>query len=467
MTPDLPPPPAGDALQIDFLGAADCVTGSRHLVQWGGQRVLLDAGLFQGVKVLRERNWAAPPFPPASLDAVVLSHAHLDHSGWLPALVRHGFRGPVYCSRATRDLAEVLLLDAAHLQEEDARRANRQGFSRHAKALPLFTRADVQRTLRQFVAIPEGRPRAIGRGGLQVLLTRAGHLLGACSVSLVHQGRRLLFSGDLGRQDDLLMPPPARPPAADVLIVESTYGNRRHPDEDDIARLGTLVRETMAGGGSVLLPAFAVGRAQALLLAIQRLKNRGVLPVQLPVFLDSPMAIEATELYRQHRRLLRVPASEMGRLVEHVHLVTTGAQSQRLARTLAAGRAPAIVISASGMATGGRVLHHLRAMAPDPRHAIVFAGFQVAGSRGAQLVAGAPDVKIHGEWVPVRARVTHLAGLSGHADADELMAWLAQLPQAPRQVFVVHGEPEAADALRQRIARELGWPVRVPPQGGR
>ncbi|MBQ0931627.1 MBL fold metallo-hydrolase RNA specificity domain-containing protein [Ideonella alba] len=453
-------------MQIDFLGAADCVTGSRHLIDWNGRCVLLDAGLFQGFKVLRERNWAPPGFDVRSLDAVVLSHAHLDHSGWLPALVRHGYRGPIYSSPATRDLAEVLLLDAAHLQEEDARRANRHGFSRHAKALPLFTQADARSAMKQFVSVTPGRAKSLG-GGLALQLVPAGHLLGACSVLLSQSGERLLFSGDLGRQADLLMPPPANPPEADVLLIESTYGNRLHPQEDDVARLGAIVRDTIGRGGSVLLPAFAVGRAQALLLALQRLKSHGEIPARLPVFLDSPMAIEATELYRRHRQLLRVPQGEMARLVEHVTLVTTGAQSQRLARSQQAGRLPAVIISASGMATGGRVLNHLKAMAPDPRHAIVFAGFQVGGSRGALMVGGAADVKIHGEFIPIRARVEHLSGLSGHADADELMAWLRHLPRPPRQTYVVHGEPEAADALRQRIARELGWAVRVPPQGGR
>jgi len=455
-------------MQIDFLGAADCVTGSRHLVEWAGSRVLLDCGLFQGFKVLRERNWQAPHMDLHSLDAVVLSHAHLDHSGWLPALVKHGYRGPIYASAATRDLAEVLLLDAAHLQEEDARRANRYGYSKHDKALPLFTRADAKRAVAQFVAVGEGKPKALtGRAGLQLSLTPAGHLLGACCVTLSHQGERLVFSGDLGRQNDLLMPPPQPISQADVLIVESTYGNRLHPAEDAPEKLAVIVRDTIARGGSVLLPAFAVGRAQALLLVVQRLKARGEIPAHLPVFVDSPMAVQATALYRQHRRLLRVPQREMANLCDGVQLITTTAQSQRLARSQMSARMPAVIISASGMATGGRVLHHLAAMAPDARHHIVFAGFQVGGTRGALMVAGARDVKIHGEYVPVRAQVSQLEGFSGHADADELMGWLRHFDKPPRQTFVVHGEPEASDALRQRIARELGWAVRVPPQGGR
>ncbi len=448
-------------MQIDFFGAADCVTGARHLVTWGGQRVLLDCGMFQGFKVLRERNWAPPPFDPREIDAVVLSHAHLDHCGWLPVLVRQGFRGPIYSAPATRELAQVLLLDAAHLQEEDARRANRYGYSRHAKALPLFTRADVRATLARFKPLREGQTARID--GLGVTLTPVGHLLGACAVTLSDGRERLVYSGDIGRDNDLLMPPPQAVDQADVLLVESTYGNRLHPAEDAAARLGRIVRETIRRGGSVLLPAFAVGRAQALLLVLQRLRASGEIPAHLPLYLDSPMAIEATDLYRRHRRLLRVPPREMARLCDGVRMVTTGAQSQRLA----ASRMPSVIVSSSGMATGGRVLHHLKAMAPDPRHHIVFAGFQVGGSRGALLVSGAREVKIHGEYVPVNAEVSHLEGFSGHADQRELMAWLGHFRQAPRQTFVVHGEPEASDALRQTIARDLGWPVRVPPHGGR
>ena len=447
-------------MQIQFLGAADTVTGSRHLVTMGEQRILLDCGLFQGYKVLRERNWAPLGAAPHEIDAVVLSHAHLDHSGWLPGLVKAGFRGPIYASPATRDLAEVLLLDSAHLQEEDARRANRRGFSSHAKALPLYTRADARRAIAKIVPLAPGRPRAVG--DVNVLLTPVGHLLGACSVRLARRDESLVFSGDVGRANDLLMPPPQPLPAADVLLVESTYGNRLHPaDTDAPAELGRIVRETVQRGGTVLLPSFAVGRAQALLLVLQRLRAAGEIPHSLPIYLDSPMAIEATALYSRHRRLLRVPQREIANLCDGVRLVTTAAQSARLA----ASRTPAVIISASGMATGGRVLGHLAKLAPDPRNHIVFGGFQVGGSRGARLVAGDREVKIHGEYVAVRAPVTGLAGFSGHADAGELLTWLGRMPGAPRQTFVVHGEPDAADALRLRIKDKLGWPARVPLHG--
>lgn len=443
-------------MQIRFLGAADTVTGSRHLVEAGGARVLLDCGLFQGFKTLRERNWQPFALPPQDIDAVVLSHAHIDHSGWLPVLVKQGFKGPVYASPATRDLAEVMLLDSARLQEEDARRANRGGWSRHAPALPLYTTAEARRAIAKIVALPPGRTVRVADAVIG--LVPSGHLLGAGAVTLRAGGRTLVYSGDLGRADDLLMPPPQRIAQADVVLVESTYGNRRHPPEDGAARLAQIVRATAQHGGKVLLPAFAVGRAQALLLTLERLKAAGEIPAELPVFLDSPMAATATALYQRHRKLLRIGAREAATLDDGVTVVATPQQSERLCRS----RWPAVIISASGMATGGRVLHHLKAMAPDPRHHIVFPGFQVAGSRGAHLVAGATEVKIHGEYVAVKARVSHLEGYSAHADADGLLDWLRGFEAAPAQCFVVHGEPEAADTLRLRIQDELGWRVRVP-----
>ncbi|MFP5396917.1 MAG: MBL fold metallo-hydrolase RNA specificity domain-containing protein [Gammaproteobacteria bacterium] len=448
-------------MHIHFHGAADTVTGSRHLVEMAGTRVLLDCGMFQGYKVLRERNWLPPAPDLLGADAVVLSHAHLDHSGWLPRLVRSGFRGPVYATPATRDLAEVMLLDSARLQEEDARRANRYAYTRHDKALPLYTTADAKRAIAKIVPLSPGRELALGR--VHVSLTPVGHLLGACAVTLRAGHDTLVYSGDLGRDDDLLMPAPHRVARADVLLVESTYGDRLHPRDDAMQRLGAIVRDTVGRGGSVLLPSFAVGRAQALLLVLQRLKATGQIPRRLPIYLDSPMAIEATELYQSHRRLLRVAAREIATLTDGVTLVARAAQSAKLAQR----HYPAVIISASGMATGGRVLHHLKSLLPDPRHHVVFAGFQVGGTRGAHLVAGAPSVKIHGEYVPARAQVSQLEVFSGHADADGVMHWLRGFDAPPRQTFVVHGEAAAADALRLRIQDELRWRVRVPPHGGR
>ena len=443
-------------MQITFLGAADTVTGSRHLVHIGGQRILLDCGLFQGFKVLRERNWAAFPVAVKDIDAVVLSHAHLDHSGYLPSLVKQGYTGPVYASAATRDLCEVLLQDSAKLQEEDARRANKYGYSKHETAMPLYGLADAKKAIAKITALPAGREVRVGP--VRITLTPVGHLLGACAVTLRTDEECLVFSGDLGREDDVLMPAPQTVAQADVLLIESTYGNRIHPANDADQRLGAIIRATVRRGGSVLLPSFAVGRAQALLHSLQTLRAGEEIPRDMPVFLDSPMAIQATALYQHHHRLLRLSAREAGALTEGVTMVTTPQQSKKLTQA----RYPCVIISASGMATGGRVLHHLKAMAPNAKNHIAFPGFQVAGTRGAKLVAGAAEVKIHGEYVAVKAEVSQLEGFSGHADANGLMAWMRAFDAAPRQTFVVHGNPEAADTLRLRIKDELGWTVQVP-----
>ncbi|MCV2356250.1 MBL fold metallo-hydrolase [Paucibacter sp. B2R-40] len=455
-------------MKLSFLGAADCVTGSRHLLDLGGQRLLLDCGLFQGFKQLRERNWAGLGVAAASIDAVLLSHAHLDHSGYIPALRGQGFKGQVFSTGATRDLCEVLLLDSAHLQEEDARRANRQGTSKHAKALPLYTVNDTKKALTHFVGLPRDGRLKLGSGADQaeIRFTPVGHLLGACAISVSAQGKTLVYSGDVGRHNDLLMPAPQRVEEADILLIESTYGNRLHPAEDVQARLAQILRSTFKRGGTVLLPSFAVGRAQALLLVLQRLRETGELAQDVPIYLDSPMALQATELTIKHKKLLRIGASDAAGLFDGVKLVTKGADSLKLASQLASARArPAIVISASGMATGGRVLNYIETLAPQARHHIAFPGFQVSGSRGAKMVEGDREIKLHGKYIAVNAEISHLEGFSGHADADGLMAWMRGFKKAPSQVFVVHGEPAASDALRSRIQDELGWPVRVPQHG--
>lgn len=448
-------------MKLTFLGAADAVTGSRHLLDIGQQRLLLDCGLFQGYKVLRERNWSGLGVAPQSVDAVLLSHAHLDHSGYIPALVRQGFRGQIYSTPATRALCEVLLMDSAKLQEEDARRANRDHTSRHEKALPLYTAKDAKKALQHFVGLPRDGRLKLGKS--EIRFTPAGHLLGASSISVTAEGRTVVFSGDIGRDNDLLMPPPQPVEGADTLIVESTYGNRLHPAEDVQAHLGQIIRTTIKRGGSVLLPSFAVGRAQALLLVLQRLRSAGEIPMDLPIILDSPMASEATEILGHYRRLLRVSASEVATLCDDVQIVSKPADSLKAA-TRAISR-PAVIISASGMATGGRVLNYLKTLAPGERHHIVFPGFQVGGSRGAKMIAGAREIKMRGAFVPVNAQVSHLEGFSGHADADGLLAWMRSFKKQPEQVFVVHGEPDASDALRCRIQDELGWRVRVPQHG--
>jgi metallo-beta-lactamase family protein len=442
---------------LTFLGAAGTVTGSKTLLEARGARVLVDCGLFQGWKTQRLKNWDRLPFDPSTLDAVVLTHAHLDHSGYLPLLARSGFRGPVYCTAGTQALCGLLLPDSGHLHEEDARYANRKGFSKHRPALPLYTQADAVASLRRLHPVALDAPRTIAPG-VVATLTRAGHLLGAASVTLEVDGMRVLFSGDVGRPDDAVMRAPAPPPRADYFVVESTYGDRAHPKIDTEAELGPLLARAAARGGVVVIPAFAIGRAQALLLHIARLKARGEIPRALPVFLNSPMAIDATKIYREFRAEHRLSARDCDAMCRAATLVNSVDESI----ALNAHRGPMVIISASGMATGGRVVHHLKAFAPDPRNLIVLAGYQAGGTRGAALAAGAATIRIHGEDVPVRAEVAQLSSASSHADADELLAWLRAAGHAPRRVYVNHGEPAAADALRGRIERELRWDAVVP-----
>ncbi|HYF16826.1 MAG TPA: MBL fold metallo-hydrolase [Ramlibacter sp.] len=443
-------------MRIQFLGATDTVTGSRTLLQHDGHSLLVDCGLFQGYKQLRLRNRDPLPVDPAGIDAVILTHAHTDHSGWLPVLARQGFRGKVWCTPATRDLCRILLLDAAHLQEEEAEYANRHGFSRHQPALPLFTREDALRSLKLFHSVPLHKPWH-PLPGLTARLAPSGHMLGSAFVQVDDGTRSILFSGDLGRPQDLLLKPPERLPGADYLVLESTYGNRLHPHGDVLAQLEEVIRRTAGRGGSVLIPAFAVGRAQTMLHCIRLLKSQRRIP-PVPVFLNSPMAASALQAYREHRDELAISTGDLDALSDVAQIVETADES----RALNARRGPMVIIAASGMATGGRVVHHLKALAPDHRNTILFAGQQAGGTRGATLLDGAPTVRIHGQDIPVRAQVEKLDDLSAHADAQEILDWLRGFRRPPARTFINHGEPDAADALRQRIERELGWNCTVP-----
>jgi len=442
-------------MRIQFLGGTGTVTGSKYLLDHGGKRLLLDCGLFQGVKQLRLRNWDPLPIDPSGIDAVLLTHAHMDHSGFVPRLVKQGFKGPVYCTRATRDLCQLLLPDSGRLQEEEADFANRHGHSRHKPAQPLYDEDDARAALRRFEAIDFDTDHAAWPGW-SWRLQRAGHILGAASVRVAWEDGSILFSGDLGRDDDLVMRAPQAAPAAEYLVIESTYGDRLHRDADTLGMLAAVINRTAARGGVTVLPAFAIGRAQSLLYGIHLLKEAGRIPA-MPVYLNSPMAADATRIFRHHLDELRLDAAQCAALGAGVSFVNTIEESKRLN----ALKMPSIIVSASGMATGGRVLHHIAAYAPHARNTILFAGFQAAGTRGAAMVAGAPSVKIHGAYVPIHAEVANLDGLSAHADREGLLAWAGRMP-APRRVFVTHGEPVAADALRLGIEERYGWPATVP-----
>jgi metallo-beta-lactamase family protein len=449
---------------LRFLGAAGTVTGSRHLLDAGESRVLLDCGLFQGLKALRLRNREAPPFDPRSIDGVVLSHAHVDHSGALPLLVRSGYRGPIFCTSATAALLRILLVDSARLQEEEAAAANRYGSSKHHPALPLYTVADVEAALDLLQRRPYHAPFEAARG-VEVAFHRAGHILGAAFVAARFRGRSLVYSGDLGRWKRPILHDPDLPPAADVVVVESTYGDRLH-DPGSIDDLAEAIRAGAARGGPILVPSFAVGRAQELLWTIRELEAAEKIPT-LPVFVDSPMAIDVSDVYLRHteehdldmRALIDERRSPFR--TRRFEWVRTVAESKRLNEM----RTPFLVIAGSGMATGGRIIHHLRTRLPDPRTTVLFPGYQAAGTRGRAMQQGATTVRIFGEDVPVRARVVTIDGLSAHADREDLLRWLGGRRGAPDAIWIVHGEPVAAEALRLAIHERHGWEARVAADG--
>jgi metallo-beta-lactamase family protein len=443
-------------MDLQFLGATGTVTGSKTLLRHQGRSLLVDCGLFQGYKQLRLRNWAALPVEPASIDAVVLTHAHIDHSGYLPLLVKQGFRGKVYCTQATRELCAILLPDSGHLQEEEAAYANRHTFSKHRPALPLYTREEAQACLKRLTPIEFGQPFE-PVPGMRVLLSPSGHMLGSAFVQADCGQRSILFSGDIGRPEDLVLAAPANLAGADYLVTESTYGDRLHEPTEVLVELASVINRTVARGGAVIIPSFAVGRAQSLLYCIRLLKQQQSIP-NLPVYLNSPMAVDATMVYRHHRSEHRLDAQECEAMCHAATIVNTPEESQALNTR----HGPMVIIAGSGMATGGRVVHHLKSFAPDRRNTILFTGFQAGGTRGAAMMAGASTIRIHGADIPVRAEVAMLANLSAHADAAEIVAWLRHFSKPPKRCFITHGEPAAADSLRLRIERELGWPCQVP-----
>lgn len=447
-------------LTLTCLGGAGTVTGAKFLLHHqhagGHTRLLIDCGLFQGLKNLREQNWRKLPVAPRDIDAVILTHGHLDHCGYLPRLVADGFAGRIYASDASCDIAALILRDSAWLQEKEAERANRKGYSKHQPAQPLYRLSDAEAAIARFKPVPWGHEVALP-GDARLLLRRAGHILGAASVQIDIGGQRVVCSGDLGRWHDPVMPNPELVPEADHVLIESTYGNRCHETGDAVSALGDIIQRTVQRGGTVVIPAFAVGRTQALIHDLWLLRQRGQLQ-QVPIYLDSPMATTATELLQRHPHDHRLPAADFAAACAAVTFVADVEDS----KALASNRYPKVILSASGMATGGRVLHHLAAFAGDHRNTLLFSGFQAAGTRGRKLLEGAREVKIYGRWITVNAEVANIPMLSAHADRRDLLRWLDGFERPPRQVFVVHGEPEAADSLREAIQRELGWTARVP-----
>jgi metallo-beta-lactamase family protein len=453
--------------QIKFLGAAGTVSGSKYLIDTGEIRFLVDYGMFQGPKKFRLMNWGPPPVQPATVDHVLLTHAHIDHSGMLPVLVREGFEGKIWATPVTTELCGISLLDAAHLQEEDARFANKMAFSKHKPALPLFTTEDAERVMPRLRPLDYDR-RAELPDGTRVCFRDAGHILGSATIEVETRNHgkpvRLVFSGDLGRYDALILRDPAPVYHADYLLIESTYGDRVHPPEDPLEELASVINETARRGGMVVIPSFAVGRTQTLLYLIRDLKVRGIIQ-DLPVFVDSPMAQRVTEVFCQHIDVFDEEAMAVFKktgkcpvLCPNMEFVHTSNDSQKINNM----RFPAIIVSASGMATGGRILHHLKYRLPDSRNTVLFVGYQSVGTRGRLLKDGAREIKIHGEMVPVRAKIRNLEAFSGHADSVEIMRWLSLFKEPPKMTFVVHGEPESSKALANQIHRTLGWTTQIP-----
>lgn len=443
-------------MKITFLGAVGTVTGSKYLITLDDKKILIDCGLFQGYKELRLRNWAKLPISPKTINAVLLTHAHIDHSGYIPLLVKNGFDGSIYCTYATKDLCGILLPDCGYLQEEEAAYANKRGYSKHSPALPLYTLLDAVRSMQHFIGCSFSKKYKLFND-LTYQFNRAGHILGASSVLLKNNNTSILFSGDLGRPYDPIMLPPDIPESVDYLVLESTYGNRIHEAEDPLEILAKIINKTAKRGGTIIIPAFAVGRVQSILYFIYQLKIKNKIP-NLPVFLDSPMATDATEIfcrYSKEHRLSREQCSAIYGHVKYIHKVNESIE-------LDMNSVPKIIVSSSGMVTGGRVLHHIKAFAHDRRNSIVFTGYQAGGTRGDRIIRGEREVKMLGEMIHINAEVFALNNLSAHADCNEILAWLKKFHTPPRKVFITHGEPSAATALKETIENTLGWHCVIP-----
>lgn len=443
-------------MQLSFLGAAGTVTGSKYLLSFGSKKILIDCGLFQGHKELRELNWDKLPVNPYDIDAVILTHAHIDHSGYLPLLVKRGFVGPIYCTQGTKELCSILLPNSGALQEEEADYRNRHGTSKHKPALPLYTKEDAEKILPKLIVKNFDKVYDLF-DDVQLSFKRAGHIIGSACVRITHQGQSILFTGDLGRPNDELMRAPEFVDQADYLVVESTYGNHLHDPQSPQTQLAAVINKTIKRHGTVVIPAFAVGRAQSILYYISQLKSKKLIP-DVPVFLDSPMAVDATEILCHHIDELNINKQVCELSCRVAKMVNTPAQSKKLNED----RVPSIIISASGMASGGRVLHHLKFFAPDPKNTVLFTGFQAGGTRGARMVRGEKEVRIYGENVAINAQVEVMSNLSAHADYQEILDWLGHIKKAPKKVFITHGEGASRVSLKEKIEARFGWACVLP-----
>ena len=444
------------AFEIQFLGAAGTVTGSKYLLTHNGQKILIDCGLFQGSKTFRLKNWEKFPVNPAEIDSIILTHAHIDHSGYIPRLVKEGFRGKIYCTPATKELCKILFPDSGYLMEEEAEFLNRHRKSKHNPALPLFTVKDAEEALRYFEVVPFKEMKSIG-SNINFEFRYVGHILGAASAIIEASGKKIAFTGDIGRMKDKIFYPPEPLPQINYLVTESTYGNRLHMETDTLDDLAAVINETYQKNGVILIPAFAVGRAQALMYDLSLLKKQKRIP-EFPMYLNSPMATKASDVffeYNKFHKLSEIECNEMRDVVEYVHTVEES-------KALNLRKGPMLIISASGMLTGGRILHHLKAFAPNPENTILLTGFQAAGTRGEALARGAKEVKVHGEYVQVKAQVKTLHNMSAHADYKEIIHWFSESKIQPQEVFITHGESSAADELRRRLTEAFGWKCSVP-----
>jgi len=447
------------AVYIQSLGAAETVTGSKHLLKTPGLNILVDCGLFQGIKSVREKNWGPLPVKPSSISVVILTHAHLDHCGYIPLLVKNGYGGKIYMSRPTRELTELILRDSAKLQEEDAEKANKHGYSKHAPAKPLYTVEDVEASLHCFVAIDAGVPHRLS-DNIEFQFSPAGHIPGACSVLISCFGKKIVFSGDIGRTHSELLPAPVHTAEADFVVMESTYGDRLHAKDDPALQLAYLINETVYRRGNILIPVFAVGRAQELMHILYRLKKKRSIPSSIPVYLDSPMAASAGKTLLHYPDWITITEKECNQMFSGVSINEDFRGTANILRQ----KRSKIILAASGMLTGGRVLEYLKHYITDARNTILIVGFQAEGTRGRALMNGAHEIKIHGQYYPAFANVKEIGDLSAHADQAELIRWLRDFKTPPSRVYLVHGEPSAQEALRVKIKDELHISVKILKQ---